>query len=313
MNGGFYEQLCVDAGASAGQIRAAYGRAVAKLVKRRRTVAEKGGDTAPMDRSREALDEAWQVLSDSVRRRRYDAMLQFSTNADTVSDAAFWDEVSPSLVHPAASIAAKLLRVTTTLKEIGPLALAPSSSEAEPPTLVPADDDLTSPYPTAHLKAVMTSSPAAPTTEAAPQPTVDAAPAPTPPSPAENVVPLNVPPPSTPLKLVEGTHQASSVIVLPPEAQRQRSLSDSEINHFIDQHGYSGALLRAVREARGMSIQDVSDTTRISTKYLQAIEADTFDALPSATFVRGYVREMARVLKLDDDATVAGYMRRFSS
>ncbi|NCG19386.1 MAG: hypothetical protein GWP91_10295 [Rhodobacterales bacterium] len=313
MNGGFYEQLVVEAGASAGQIRAAYGRAVAKLVKRRRTVAESGGDTTPMDRTREAIDEAWQVLGDSVRRRRYDAMLQFTENADGISDAAFWDEVSPSWVHPAASLAAKLLRVTTTLKEIGPLALAPSSSEADPPTLVPADDDLTSPHPTAHLKAILPS-PDRPAHATAPIVM------PTPTGHLQsnaalsaNVVSLNVPAPATPLKLVDGTSQASSVISLPPEAKRQRSLSDTELNHFVDQHGYTGALLLAVREARGMSVQDVSDTTRISTKYLQAIESDSFDALPSATFVRGYVSEMARVLKLDNDATVAGYMRRFTS
>jgi cytoskeleton protein RodZ len=54
----------------------------------------------------------------------------------------------------------------------------------------------------------------------------------------------------------------------------------------------------------------MSDTTRISVRYLEAIEADQFDELPSSTFVRGYVREMARLLDLDEGATVTGYMRR---
>ena len=39
---------------------------------------------------------------------------------------------------------------------------------------------------------------------------------------------------------------------------------------------------------------------------------DQFDALPSATFVRGYVREMARLLGLHEEQVVTGYMRRFS-
>ena len=67
---GFYEQLGVDAQASAGQIRAAYGQSVAKLVRRRKALVEQGGDTASLDLARAQLDEAWAVLSDPVRRRR---------------------------------------------------------------------------------------------------------------------------------------------------------------------------------------------------------------------------------------------------
>jgi cytoskeleton protein RodZ len=61
-----------------------------------------------------------------------------------------------------------------------------------------------------------------------------------------------------------------------------------------------------------LALQEVSETTRISARYLEAIESDQHDRLPSATFVRGYVREMARLLALDEEATVSGYMRRFS-
>jgi cytoskeletal protein RodZ len=48
-------------------------------------------------------------------------------------------------------------------------------------------------------------------------------------------------------------------------------------------------------------------------RYLDAIEREDYAALPSAAaFVRGYVREMARLLDLDVERIVEGYMRRFS-
>ncbi len=77
-------------------------------------------------------------------------------------------------------------------------------------------------------------------------------------------------------------------------------------------HGPTGALLRAVRELRGLSLQAVHESTRISMPTLAAIEAEDFDALPSgAVFVRGYVRDIARTLGLDEQLVVEGYMRRF--
>jgi cytoskeletal protein RodZ len=80
---------------------------------------------------------------------------------------------------------------------------------------------------------------------------------------------------------------------------------------MVEEHGYTGALLRSVREARKIALQDMSDTTRISTRYLEAIESDQYDVLPSATFVRGYIREMARMLNMDVEQVVEGYMARY--
>jgi cytoskeletal protein RodZ len=87
----------------------------------------------------------------------------------------------------------------------------------------------------------------------------------------------------------------------------------SEPQRLFLVHGPSGELLKAVREARGMSLQHVAEATRISVRYLDAIEREDYAALPSAAaFVRGYVREMARLLDLDVERIVEGYMRRFS-
>ena len=48
-------------------------------------------------------------------------------------------------------------------------------------------------------------------------------------------------------------------------------------------------------------------------RYLKAIEENAYDSLPASTFVRGYIREFARVLTLPaPDAAVDGFMSLFS-
>ena len=58
------------------------------------------------------------------------------------------------------------------------------------------------------------------------------------------------------------------------------------------------ALLKRAREARGLSLADVSDTTFISVQFLEAIEAGKTDILPQA-YVRAFIREYSSVVGLD--------------
>ena len=61
-----------------------------------------------------------------------------------------------------------------------------------------------------------------------------------------------------------------------------------------------GESLRRERELRGVSLREISAATKIGTRALQAIEEDRFDKLPPGLFVRGFVREYARFLALDE-------------
>lgn len=75
------------------------------------------------------------------------------------------------------------------------------------------------------------------------------------------------------------------------------------------------AWLRAVREARKVPIEDLSASTRITQRFLDAMERDAYHELPCATFVRGYLRMVVRALEALDGADlddfVEGYMSRF--
>ncbi len=58
---------------------------------------------------------------------------------------------------------------------------------------------------------------------------------------------------------------------------------------------------------RGVSLAEVSAATRISTRFLEAIESDRWESLPGGVFNRGFIRSVARYLGLDEDSMVAEY------
>src|SRR5512146_1610371 len=60
-----------------------------------------------------------------------------------------------------------------------------------------------------------------------------------------------------------------------------------------------GARLRQARELRRLTLQQVSDTTKLRTHYLQALENDDHSAIPSAAQARGFLRIYAAFLELD--------------
>ena len=58
---------------------------------------------------------------------------------------------------------------------------------------------------------------------------------------------------------------------------------------------------------RGVTLGEISAATRISERFLQAIENEQWDQLPGGVFNRGFVRAMARFLGLDEENIVAEY------
>lgn len=60
-----------------------------------------------------------------------------------------------------------------------------------------------------------------------------------------------------------------------------------------------GSLMRIAREKAGLSIQQLANGMNLSQKQIMALESDDLSALPSATFVRGFVRNYARIVGCD--------------
>ncbi len=72
-----------------------------------------------------------------------------------------------------------------------------------------------------------------------------------------------------------------------------------------------GERLRNAREARGWSLPDVSELTRIRATFLQALEEEQFDRLPGRTYLKGFLRTYANTLGLDPDELFDAYHLEF--
>ena len=64
-------------------------------------------------------------------------------------------------------------------------------------------------------------------------------------------------------------------------------------------------MLRDARERRGETLADVARALKLSTHQVEALEQERFDTLPGPAFVRGFMRNYARHLKLDLEARIA--------
>jgi len=62
---------------------------------------------------------------------------------------------------------------------------------------------------------------------------------------------------------------------------------------------FNGELLRKVRTAQGISLDDIAARTRISRKTLENVEADRFGELPAQVYLRGTLMGFAQSLGLD--------------
>jgi cytoskeleton protein RodZ len=78
-----------------------------------------------------------------------------------------------------------------------------------------------------------------------------------------------------------------------------------------DRHLDFGTFLRQAREQRGVSLQDLAVTTKISARVLEALERNDPSKLPGGIFSRSFVRAYAREVGVDPDVAVANFVSAF--
>lgn len=69
-----------------------------------------------------------------------------------------------------------------------------------------------------------------------------------------------------------------------------------------------GVRLKEEREQRGVTLEEISQSTKIGTRLLQALEEEHFDQLPGGIFNKGFIRAYARFLGLDEEQAIADYL-----
>jgi flagellar biosynthesis protein FlhG len=73
----------------------------------------------------------------------------------------------------------------------------------------------------------------------------------------------------------------------------------------------TGPALRKIRESRGLDLAEISQRTKISERHLRSIEEERFGDMPAPVYVRGFVTEYARMLRIDAARAAESYLRRF--
>jgi cytoskeletal protein RodZ len=71
--------------------------------------------------------------------------------------------------------------------------------------------------------------------------------------------------------------------------------------------GNFGERLKRERELREVTLEEITQATRIGSRFLEALENEEWDKLPGGVFNRGFVRSIAHYLGLDEEAFLAEY------
>ena len=73
----------------------------------------------------------------------------------------------------------------------------------------------------------------------------------------------------------------------------------------------TGPVLRRLREARGVDLHTISQKTKIGIGHLRAIEDERFDLMPAVVYVRGFLVEYAKFLRIDVKRVLDTYLERY--
>lgn len=73
----------------------------------------------------------------------------------------------------------------------------------------------------------------------------------------------------------------------------------------------AGELLRETRLKKELTIKEIAKRIKVKSEYLEALENNDFNTLPSATFTKGFLRNYAQDLKLKPETVIAMFRRDF--
>jgi len=108
---------------------------------------------------------------------------------------------------------------------------------------------------------------------------------------------------------VSGAHPATPIterrdetpLRVPSEVEEPTIAPDTEI---------TGDLLRRLREARGIDLIEISQRTKVGMGHLKSIEDENWKAMPATVYLRGFLVEYARFMRLDVSQVTRTYLAR---
>lgn len=307
----WYDVLEVPIDASAADVKKAYDRALA-LVEGRNIGGYLMLDPMAAESARADVDAAYQVLGDAERRAAYDQRLREQGKAPAITRADQTIPVRPASDDDDAREAKEILSVADAqTSPPGLITRSPSmtpTGESKIPAPTRAGETPAPPTATSSgLKFLapvvdpLGAKPTMPSIHFADPKTEDAPPASArgveevsdvfqtlKPKPADAngaTTPVTAANPGGPAPVTFGSHPL---------------LPDGDI---------PGTVIKDLREARGLTVEQLADMTKIRRPYLKAIEEQDFANLPARVYLRGFLTQVARVLKVDRNRLADGYLQ----
>ncbi len=285
-----YEVLEISVGATSAEVRGAHERLV-RLYSDDQAALYGLVDPAHAAALRKRLDQAFEILADDELRQLYDSEIGLppreaphpnplpkgGEGAPRFGSFSYVTQTAPPPSQPAAYT----------------YSVVPPKPLAEPPAPAPEPSQL-----------ALDVSPGVPTwgaKQAAPEPffapvVEEVAPEPPPTPEPEKPAPI----PDLPPMPILGDDVQVAIIPARATPNREFRLEQRPRPYEIPEGvEINGDLLKQVRMAKGLSLVQVADRTRIGVKHLENVEGDRYDALPAAVYLRGILMNLARELGLD--------------
>ncbi|OFX23561.1 MAG: hypothetical protein A2V77_11755 [Anaeromyxobacter sp. RBG_16_69_14] len=131
-----------------------------------------------------------------------------------------------------------------------------------------------------------------------------------PPRPIPLATAVHVSPPFAAVTEVAAAPALPHVEPPPPPAPRpvQGPVRAEEVFFVPEGTRFTGEVLRRAREARGLTIPQICERTKITRHHIENLENDRFEKLPAAVYLRGILMAMAKELRLDGQKVARSYL-----
>jgi len=111
--------------------------------------------------------------------------------------------------------------------------------------------------------------------------------------------------------LIERSPKGKQTEKLVPSSEIKGSLSFTGLSLEIGEMPYRGKSLKQLREKLGIDLKAISSETKINIKTLEWIEEENLDFLPAPVYLKGFLKGYARVLKVDSQKLIEGYLQLY--
>jgi DnaJ-class molecular chaperone len=104
---------------------------------------------------------------------------------------------------------------------------------------------------------------------------------------------------------------AASLIQEEEKAQDYKQLPETDLDPFEYETPITGKSIKMLRTSKEISLEEIYRKTNIPKKTLEDIEEENFEELPAFVYLKGFLKNYAKILGIDETRMVNGYVKRY--